>query len=160
MKRSTRIAAVGGATASLAIAGGVAYAVWTVTGSGTGGAAATVSQNLVVTAVTPTGAAAALYPGGPAGSVYLQIANPNPFAVTVTGVAWGTPTSNNPTSCANSNISIDAGAPSTVSISVPANATAGTAYSIPGVLDLSHSAPNGCQGLSFSVPVTLTATQQ
>lgn len=159
MRRKLLISIVG-AAAALAVAAGVAYAVWTVTGSGTGGAAATVAQNLTITAFTPTGSGATLYPGGPAGAVDMTIANPNPFAVTITGWAWGTPLSGNPTSCANTNISLDANAPTTASLSIPANATAGTVYVVSGVLDLSHSAPNGCQGQSFTVPVTATATQQ
>jgi hypothetical protein len=146
-------------TAAIALGGGVAFAVWSASGTGSGSGAATVAQSLTVTAVTPSGAAATLYPGGPAGAVYFQIANPNPYAVTLTGVAWGTPTSNNPTACANANIKIDAAAPTTVSISIPANAPAGTAYSVPNVLDLAHTAPDGCQGNSFSVPMTVTGTQ-
>jgi hypothetical protein len=151
---------IGVTVATLAIGSGVALAVWNVTGSGSGAAGAAVAQNLTVTALTPSGPAASLYPGGPAGSVYFQVANPNPFAVTITGLSYGTPTSTDPTTCANSNISIDASAPTTVSISIPANATAGTAYQISGVLDLAHSAPDGCQGVSFNVPLTITGVQQ
>ena len=153
---------VGLAAAVAAIAGGtgIAFAVWTVGGSGSGTGAATVANSLVATALTPSGASATLYPGGPAGAVYFQVANPNPFAVTINSIAWGTPTSNNTTTCPTANISIDPSAPTSVSISIPANAPAGTAYQIPGVLDLAHAAPNGCQGVSFNVPVTLTATQQ
>lgn len=151
---------IGATVATLAVGSGVALAVWNVTGSGSGSGAATVAQNLTVTAITPSGPAASLYPGGPAGPVYFTVANPNPFAVTITGISWGTPTSANTTACANSYISLDAGAPTTVSISIPANATAGTAQQINGVLDLAHSAPNGCQGVAFDVPLTLTAVQQ
>jgi hypothetical protein len=159
--RRSKIAITAGAVAGFAAtATGVAFAVWTVSGSGSGSAAATVANNLTVTAVTPSGPGASLYPGGPAGQVYLTVANPNPFAVTITGVTWGTPISTNPTSCASSNISVDASAPTTTSISIPANATAGTAYQINGVLDLAHTAPNGCQGVAFNVPVTVSATQQ
>lgn len=146
--------------AAILVTGVVAFAAWTASGSGNGAGTATVAKSLVVTAVTPSGPAATLYPGGPAGAVYFTISNPNPYPVTVTGVAWGTPVSTNPTSCPNSNIAVDPSAPTTVSISVPANATAGTVYQINGVLDLLHSAPDGCQGVSFDVPVTVTGTQQ
>lgn len=151
---------IAAATAAIGAGGGVAFAVWTVTGSGSGGAAAAVSQNLVITAVTPSGSAATLFPGGPASAVNLTIANPNPFAVTINTWQWGTPISSNPTACANANIVVDANAPLTSSLSIPANATANTTYSVNGVLDLLHSAPNGCQGVSFTVPVTASATQQ
>lgn len=161
IRRVRKLTVLTAATAALAVAGtGIALAVWTVSGSGSGAGAATVAQNLTITAITPSGAAASLYPGGPAGSVYFTVANPNPFAVTITGIQWGTPTSDNTTTCPNSNISLDASAPTTVSISIPANTTAGTAYQVPGVLDLAHSAPNGCQGVGFNIPLTVSATQQ
>jgi hypothetical protein len=147
-------------TAAVALGGGIAFAVWTVGGSGSGGGAATVANSLTVTAITPSGPAASLYPGGPAGQVYLTVANPNPFAVTINTLTWGTPTSTNTTACPSSNISIDSAAPTSVAISIPANATAGTAYQINSVLDLAHTAPNGCQGVAFNAPVTVTATQQ
>ncbi|MEV7028537.1 hypothetical protein [Kitasatospora sp. NPDC093558] len=139
---------------------GVAYAVWSASGSGTGGAAAAVAQGLTVTAVTPSGAAANLYPGGPAGTVYFKIANPNPYAVTITGLSWGTPVSLNTTACPSADVAIDASAPVTESISVPANTSGSTVFAIPGVLDMVHSAPDGCQGVAVSVPVTVTGTQQ
>jgi hypothetical protein len=147
-------------TAAVLVGGGVALAAWSVSGSGTGSGAATIAQSLTLTASTPTGANASLYPGGPPGAVDFTVTNPNPFAVTITGVTWGTPTSGSTSLCSSSNISLDAGAPTTVSISVPANATGGTVYSIAGVLDLAHGAGNGCQGVSFNVPMTASATQQ
>lgn len=150
------------ASLTLALAGagvGTAFAVWSVSGSGSGGGAATVAQSLVVTQVTPSGAGATLYPGGPAGPVYMNIQNPNPFAVTVTGYQWSTPTSNNTTACPNTNISLDPGVPTTANLAIAAGQTL-TAVQINGVLDLSHNAPNGCQGVGFSAPVTVSATQQ
>lgn len=150
------------ASATLALAGagiGAAFGVWSVTGSGSAGGAATVAQNLVVTEVTPTGSAASLYPGGPAGPVFVNIQNPNPYAVTVTGYVWGTPTSNNTTACPNANISVDTGAPTTANLAIAAGQTL-SGVQINGVLDLSHSASNGCQGVSFNAPLTVSATQQ
>lgn len=158
--RSKLFIGIAAATAALGAGSGIAFAVWTVGGTGSGGAAATVANNLVITAVTPTGSAATLYPGGPASAVDMTIANPNPFAVTINSWSWGSPISANPSNCASSNISLDANAPTTASLSIPANATAGTVYVVTGVLDLSHAAPNGCQGVAFTVPVTASATQQ
>ena len=158
--RLKRLAIVTAVTVAAVGAGsGIAFAVWTVQGSGTGAGAASVASSLTLTAVTPTGNAASLYPGGPAGPVDFTVTNPNPFAVTITSVTWGTPLSNNVTACANANISLDPGAPTSVSISIPANGTSPTVV-VPGVLDLAHSAPNGCEGQSFTVPVTVSATQQ
>lgn len=146
-------------TAALAVGAGVAFATWSASGSGSGSGAATVAQSLVVTPVTPVGAGASIYPGGPAGPVFFNIQNPNPYAVTITGVSWGTPTSTNTSSCASSNLSLDAGAPTTVSISIPAASTASDVQ-INGVLDLAHSVSNGCQGVAFDVAMTVTGAQQ
>lgn len=151
---------IAAATAAVALGGGIAFAVWTVQGSGTGSGAASVAQSLTITASTPTGSGASLYPGGPAGPVDFYVNNPNPFAVTITGITWGTPTSGSTSSCANSNISLDSNAPTTVSLNVAANAASGP-FVVPGVLDLAHSAGNGCQGVTFNIPVTsVVATQQ
>jgi hypothetical protein len=147
------------AVAALIVGGGIAVAAWTVSGTGQGAGAAAVASSLVVTPVTPSGANASLDPGGPAGPVFFNIQNPNPFAVTITSIAWGTPTSTNTGSCANPNISVDAAAPTTVSISVPANSTA-SAVQVNGVLDLAHSAPNGCQAVAFDVVMNVTGVQQ
>jgi len=141
----------------IAVTAGVSYAVWTASGSGSAEASATITQSLVVTAVTPTNGS--LYPGGPAGPVSLSIQNPNPYAVTVTSLSWGTPYSTSTSACPSSDISVDANAPTTVSISIPASSTA-TDQVINGVLDLAHAAGNGCQGVNFIVPVTVSGTQQ
>ena len=160
MKFKKAIIGVGATLVLVGAGAGTAFAVWTVTGAGSGGGAATVASSLTITEVTPTGAGASLYPGGPAGPVDFEVANPNPFAVTITTLTWGTPVSGNTSACASSNISLDANAPTTASISIPADATAGTVYSVPGVLDLAHSAPQGCQGVGFTIPLSVTATQQ
>jgi hypothetical protein len=145
--------------AALGLGAGVAMAAWSASGSGSGAGAAAVAQSLVVTPVTPSGAGASLYPGGPAGPVFFTIQNPNPFAVTINGLSWGTPTSTNTSSCPSSNVSIDPGAPTVVSISIAAGAT-DTNQQVSGVLDLAHSATNGCQGVAFTAPVTVTGVQQ
>ena len=159
MKFKKSIVAGTGTLAVLGAGMGTAFAVWNVQGSGSAGAAATVAQSLVVTAVTPSGSGASLYPGGPAAPVFLTIQNPNAFAVTVTGYTWGTPISLNTTACPTANLSIEAAAPTTASLSIAAGQTL-TGTQVNGVLDMAHTAPNGCQGVSFSVPVTLTAAQQ
>ena len=147
------------ATAAVGAGTGIAFAVWSASGSGSGAGAATVAQSLTVTPVTPSGAGASIYPGGPAGPIFVTITNPNPYAVTVTGLSWGTPTSTDVTTCPSANISLDAGAPTTANIAVPADSSA-TDVQINGVLDLAHSAPNGCQGVAFDVPLTVSGAQQ
>ena len=147
--------------AAISAGTGIGFAAWSASGSGSGGAAATVAQGVTLTATIPTSpGAATLYPGGPPGSVYFTASNPNPYAVTITSITWGTPFSTNTSSCPSSNISVDANAPKTgLSIVIPPNPqTAG--FSVPNVLDLSHGALDGCQGVGFSVPMTVTGIQQ
>ena len=149
------------AAASLTVVGagtGIAYATWSASGSGAGAGAAITAQNLVITAVTPSGSGASLYPGGPAGWVYFTVQNPNPYPVTLTGLSWGTPVSTNPTACPSYNISLDPNTPTSLSVPVAANSTSG-ALQINNVLDLAHGAPDGCQGVAFTVPVTATGAQ-
>jgi hypothetical protein len=112
------------ATAAIAIGGGVAAAYWSVSGSGSGSSAASVAQSLTVIPETPSGANATLFPGGPAGAVYFEITNPNPYPVEVTGVSWSSPTSTNTSSCASANVSIDSSAPTSgLTITVAGNST-------------------------------------
>jgi len=151
--------AAAGVPVALLAGTGIAFATWTTSGSGSGAGQTDVAQSLVVTVVTPGQSAASLYPGGPAGWVYFTVQNPNPFAVNLTGLTWGTPVSANPTACPSSNFSIDSGAPTTLDFPVAATTTSG-ALQINNVVDLAHSAPNGCQGVEVTVPVTVSATQQ
>ena len=141
------------------VAGTVAYAAWSASGSGTGSALAYTAQTVTVNAVALSNSASSLFPGGPAGNVYFTVTNTNPYPIKITNIAWGTPTSNNPTACPNSMISVDASAPTSgFSLSIPANGTS-TATQVNAVLDLSASAPDGCQGNGFSVPMTVTGQQ-
>lgn len=158
MKLKKRWVAAGVSVASLAAGAGVAYAAWTASGSGAGAGRAVTAQQLNVTAVTPGPGGAGLYPGGPAGWVYFTINNPNPYSVNVTHLAWGTPVSSDPTNCPNANISVDANAPTTVNLTINGNSTSG-AFQVFNVLDLAHSAPDGCQGVTFTVPLTVTGSQ-
>jgi hypothetical protein len=152
--------ALAAAVAAVGMGGGIAFAVWSATGSGQGGAAATVAQGVTITATTPTGSAATLYPGGPPSSVYFTASNPNPYSVVITNITWGTPVSLNTTACPSANITVDTNAPKTgLSIVIPPNPQTG-GFSIPAVLDLSHAALDGCQGVGFNVSMTVSGTQQ
>lgn len=148
------------ALAAIFVTVGIVFAAWSATGSGNGGAAATVAQGITFTATTPTGSAATLYPGGSSG-VYFTASNPNPYAVVITSITWGTPVSLNTTACPSSNFTLDAAAPTTgLAITIPANPQTG-GFSIPtAVVDMSHGAPDGCQGVGVDVPMTALVGHQ
>jgi hypothetical protein len=149
------------ATAAVVVAGataGVIYAAWSASGTGSGAGRTLTAQSLVVTAVTPGASAASLYPGGPAGWVYLTVQNPNPYNVNVTHLQWGNPTSTDPADCPSANFSADPSAPTAVNWVINGGATSGT-FQVFNVVDMAHSAPDGCQGVIVNIPVTVTGTQ-
>jgi hypothetical protein len=131
---------------------GVAFAAWTQTGTGSGAAKAKSAVASTILATTPT---ADLYPGKTGGTVYFSVDNPNPYAVTYTSLASGTVTSSDATNCPATSGNVTVTTPTTVSITVPANSTA-VSQSIAGVTNMPTTAANGCQGVTFTVPLTLT----
>lgn len=141
------------------ISAGVAFALWSAGGSGSGTALAVVAQPVTVNAVALSSSAASLFPGGPAGNVYFSVTNPNPYPIKITSITWGTPTSANPTACSNAMISVDSGAPTSgFNLTIGANGTS-TVSQINSVLDLSANAPDGCEGNEFLVPITVSGQQ-
>jgi hypothetical protein len=134
-------------------AAGAAWAAWSAGGSGSGTAKSISAQSIVVSAVTP---AADLYPGGPAGKISFKLSNPNPYAVTLTSVAYGAVTSD--TLGCDSSLATTLTAPTSISILVPANST-NVAASIDSVVKLDHSAPDACQGAAFDVAISLSGAQ-
>jgi hypothetical protein len=153
-----------GASASLAVAlvaGALAAYAWSATGSGSGTAK---DRTAVPITVVADSGAADLYPGGSAGAIHFKLTNGNPYRVKLTAVAYGTPTvasAPNATSaqpCPDAAVKVDPAAPLTLSITLAPGDT-GIAASVPGVLDLDPTAGDGCQGATFSVPITLTGGQ-
>ena len=133
--------------------GGIAAALWSANGSGSGQAKALTAQSLTVTAAT---GAADLYPGFTGGDVFFTVTNPNPYPVTFTSMTPGTVTSSNPTGCATTNLSVLSA--SGLSIAVGANTTSAT-QSIANVVTLAAGAPDACQGVTFTIALTLSGSQ-
>jgi hypothetical protein len=108
---------------------------------------------LTVTAAT---GAADLYPGFTGGDVFFTITNPNPYPVTFTSMTAGTVTSSNPAACPSTNVSV-ANA-SGLSLAAAASSTSGT-QSIANVVTMAAGAPDGCQGATFTINLTLSGSQ-
>jgi hypothetical protein len=158
MRLDKRLGVIAGALGALLAGGVVAYALFSATGTGSGRASATTAVSITIT--PQTCASADLYPGGPAGALCFTLTNSNPYNVTFTSVSYGTAiTSSDQTNCPASNVSVATNAPTAVAFSVAHGATSGT-LSIAGVVSMASTAGDGCQGKSFTVPVTLTGTQQ
>lgn len=137
----------------LGLGAGAAFAYWTTGGSGSGFSSTGTLQAVTVAANTGT-PNTPLYPGG-TGDVVLKATNPNTFAVTLVSVAANGGT-----------ITADAGHPSCtttgvtfttqtgLSINIPGGGT--TQVDLPGAASMSTSSSNGCQGATFSIPVSIT----
>jgi hypothetical protein len=150
MKKALVAAFVTGSTVAV---GGMAFALWSASGTGSGRSSALTAQTITVTAATGT---ADLYPGFTDGDAFFTLTNPNPYGVTFTSMTPGTITSSNAGACPASNITVDAA--SGLSLSVAGGATSGT-LSIADVVSMASAAPDGCQGVSFTIAMTLTGSQ-
>jgi len=132
----------------------VAFALWSANGVGTSSAKALTAQSLTVTAATAT---ADLYPGFTLGDVAFSVNNPNPYPVTVTAMTPGTVISSSPVNCPASNVTVASA--TGLSIAVPANSSANN-QTIANVVTMLSTAPDLCQGVTFTINLTLTGSQQ
>jgi hypothetical protein len=134
---------------------GVALGLWPASGSGSGSTGALTAQSITVNAApSPT---ADLFPGS-VGALQFELSNPNPYPVSLTSVVYGAVTSSNQAACPASHLTTAADGVLGTPINLAANATA-TAASISGAITLAVLAPSGCQGVTFTVAVTLSGTQ-
>ena len=133
--------------------GGTAYAYWSATGAGTGGAQAGSASPVTAAAVTPS--ANLLYPGG-TGDLKLTISNSNPFPVTVTAITAGAGSvtgTGGTGSCTVTGVSL---APQ-IGLSIAVAAGGSTPVTLTGAVSMSNASDTGCQNAVFTVPVSITA---
>jgi hypothetical protein len=152
MNRRTKVAGAI-ALSVIVVGGGIAGALWSAGGSGSGEATAVTAQTLTVSAAT---GAADLYPGFTGGDAFFTVTNPNPYPVTFTAMTAGAITSSSPGGCPSSNVSVaDA---TGLTLAVGASTTSAT-LSIVDVVTMVAGAPDACQGASFSIALTLSGSQ-
>lgn len=151
--RHTRKIVISAVAVFVGLGIGVAAALWSSTGTGAGRAEARTAVNVTVTAATGT---ADLYPGFADGDLYFTLTNTNPYPITFTAADAGAITSSNPTGCPASLVTVDDA--SGLALEVDAADTSAT-ESIADVVSLSSTAPDACQGVSFSIALTLTGSQ-
>ena len=147
----SKIVLVGLTVGATAVTAGAAVAMWVTNGTGSGNAKALSAVSVTVTAAT---GAADLYPGFTLGDVFFTSANANPYPVTFTAMTAGTVTSS-VSACATTVTVVDAVG---LSLLVPAGATA-TAGTIADVVTMASTAPDTCQGATFTIALTLTGSQ-
>lgn len=142
----------------LGLGAGSAFAYFTSTGSGSG--AATVGHVTGVTVLKSTGTASPKLQPGASGDLKLTITNPNHFTVTVVHIKQAPGTigvSGAKGACtgATSGVSVPT---ETISYSVGAGGT--YTITIATGAHLGTTSPTGCQGATFSIPVTITVEQR
>jgi hypothetical protein len=146
----------GGVALAAALAGTAAWAYWTAAGTGTGSAGSGTMQAVTVTAlVAGDQPGSALLPGGLAADVVLRVHNPNPYPVQLTAVtAAGVVTADaaHP-GCTTTGVTFLP--PAAPQLTVAAAST--LLVDLPAAASMATSAPSGCQGATFSIPVTVTA---
>lgn len=152
MKQITRRTAAVLAILLGILGAGVAFAAWTQTGTGSGAAGATTAQASTIVAGS---ASADLYPGKAGGSVRFSVDNPNDYPVTFTSLAASSISSDDGANCPSSHVSVTS--PVSVSIAVPANSTSAV-QTVAGVTNMASTAPDGCQGVTFTVNLTLSGS--
>jgi hypothetical protein len=143
--RSLVVCAVAAAT-TFALGGvALAYRSGLVGGSGTG--TATTSSGQITFTLSAT-SSALLYPGGPAGTVNVNLSNPFSQNVAVTGVTLTPSASGGTGSCPASSFTTNGTA-------IPASLAPGSAtYAVS--VSMTSAAANGCQGATVVLSVTIT----
>jgi hypothetical protein len=147
-----------GAAVTILVLGvaGLVYAAWTATGSGSGYAKATSAQALTTVDVSAS-TSATLYPGA-TGDTKIQIHNPNPYPVKVTDIAkTGAITADGShATCVTTGVTFDN--QTGLNIAVPANND--TTSTLTGTAHMDNTSDNGCQGATFTIPVSITGASQ
>lgn len=140
---------IAGVTAVVLVLGlGVAYAAWTVNGTGSGTAKAATAQNITLTG--PAITTGDLYPGFAGGDLQFEIANPNNFPVRITALTAGAITSSAGAACDGTNIAVSG--LTGLTVDVPANATAAPVTLVDKVSMVANAA-DACQGATFTVTI-------
>jgi len=142
----------------LATGAGGAYAYWATIGSGSGaatnGTMATVTVEALVAGDSPQ---STLVPGGTA-DVAVRAFNPNGFAVQVYAISGNGPATadaNHP-ACTTTGVTfLNPAAPLTPAVTIPADSS--VLITLQGAAAMSTASSTGCQGATFSLPVTLEA---
>ncbi len=150
-RRHRRIAAFV-AVSVAAFGGAAAFAAWTVGGGGSGTATAVSAQNLTTGTAATT---AALYPGISGANLSLSVNNPNPFPVTITSVnadGAAVPDATHASGCVTTGVAY---ATTATSKAIPANGS--SSFTVAGV-SMSNASDTGCQGATFTIPVSFSAT--
>lgn len=151
-------------TAATIVAGvlvtGVSYAFWSATGSGSATVGTLTAQTLTIAATSPV--VSDMYPGKPKQALGFVVTNPNSYSVLLnSSPTIGTAASSDATNCPvnATNISVASG-PYTMTGTLLVPAGGSVTLSVAGYVQLASTAGDGCQGKTFTFPVSVTGQQQ
>ena len=136
--------------------GGLAFASWTPSDTGnpstTGGTTAPSSGSTTSTVAGSAVTVGVLYPTQ-RGDAVITVNNPNSYPVKVTSVAAnGTVTASGGSgTCSTTGVTLTSSNPGTA---VAANGSA--TATLAGAVAMANTSDNGCQGATFTIPVTVT----
>ena len=147
------------ASGSALIVTGLVFAAWITPGSGSATAKAGSAQALS-TLDASASTSATLYPGV-SGDVAVKVSNPNPFPVRVTSVSLNGNNSDITAdsghgSCSPTGVSFTNQTGLTIDVPAKSGSTNGSATgTLTGAASMSNASADGCQGATFTIPVTL-----
>jgi hypothetical protein len=141
----------------VALLGGVAFATWTATGTGSGYAKATTAQALTFDDISTT-VTGNLFPGATNVAYTYQIHNPNQFAVTVTTLTSSNPpqvtvVSQTGTGCNTANSGVTYSVPPPGTLNIVINPGVSVSGSFLGV-SMDNTSVDACQGAVFGLSLT------
>jgi hypothetical protein len=136
------------------VLGGIAYALWNATGEGTGRATARTAIDIDVVARS---GAADLYPGFTEGDIFFTLDNDNPYPVNFDEFTVNEITSSDPTNCPASLLDVDDSV--AIDIDLAASTVSPVDSEIADVVTLSSAAGDACQGVEFTIDLTLSGSQ-
>jgi hypothetical protein len=149
--RATVLIALAALAAALGAAG-IAVAAWLSSGSGRSGVTAGNALAPTTTAVAGSAVTTGLLTPGTTGTAMITVTNPNPYKVKVLTIApnGAATASGGAGTCATTGVSFTSQAPG---VTLATNAS--TTLTLAGAVAMSTASETGCQGATFTVPVTV-----
>jgi hypothetical protein len=148
--RFVSYAVAGIAAVAVGLGSGAAYAFWSSSGTGTG--SASVGTPAPVTVVTASGTVSSLLVPGGSADLLVALDNPNSFPVTITSITQTTPVVGPGGACVTTGVSI--GSSAVLPVTVPSGN--GVVVTVTNGASMALSSDSGCQGASFSIPISVT----
>lgn len=157
-----RAAVVATALAVLLGGTGVAWAAWGATGEGSTQVRAVTPVTLTVTAVPQTASlfprTGSTYPNPATGSIGFTVTNSNPYPVSLTTVTVGGGVATDTTACPTGTVLPVLATIDRIASPIVVVAGATTTVVLTGAVYMRSEAVSGCQGMTFTVPITLSGT--